>query len=169
MSYNTDKDLRRLFTTFPRRDDGSEIVLPHHFPDSIQPVVDLQEASARLNGLTVEVVQALANSPASESGNIVIPNEERWLIWRVAGGHSNSVSRWVQMFLSQDSVFIPVNTGHNLPSNISDVAFGPLVGQPGSELKTILDAALAAGSVFCRAVITRFALDETLPQTQTIF
>jgi hypothetical protein len=132
-------------------------------------VIDLQEASSRLNELGVEVVTAVAAAPAISTPNIVVPDTQRWIIWRVNANHSDNVAHFQKIQLSQAATFLTLVTPVSLPANVEQVATGPFIAEPGSELRNILTAALNVGSVFVGAFITRFALDVTVPQVNTTY
>jgi hypothetical protein len=170
MSYNTDKDLRgQLFETFERADDGSPISLPHHIPDTIQPIIDLQNASALLNTLTVERDQAVTAFPTQTSGNLVVPANERWLIWRLVGFCSDPAPRICHIRLEGGGAQLAVTDGLALPVNVPVVARGPFIANPTEVMDCFADAVLAAGSLSIDAVFTRFQLGETIPMVPAIF
>ena len=169
-AYRTDKDLRSLFGTFPRADDGSKAELPNLIGDTIVPVVNLGDpVQLLINSLALERIEVVGNSPASQTVVLFVPVTERWLVWRIVVTHTDPVSKFINATLQQpgigslplalgDSISIPVG-GNWAHRNV------PLIAQPAAQFVGKATLPLTAGQIFCGVLITRFGLTDTIPQT----
>ena len=175
IAYRTDKDLRSLFTTFPRADDGSKAEFPNLLADTIQPVIDLGETSTiGVTSLVLERLRSTAVAPATATPTIIVPPAERWIIWRMRGIHSDTgVTHKLTMFLLQPGpgwagISVPIQTTTLADNETHVVAEGPWVIGPLGQVITAIAAALTVGSITQDLVITRFQLADVLPATFTM-
>ena len=170
-AYRTSKPAltKQLFDSFPRSDDGSKIELPDSIMRNIQPIIDLQNASAILNTLTVERDQSVTGFPTQTSGNLVVPANERWLIWRLVGFCSDSTTRIIHVRLEGGGAQLAIVNGLSAPVGVPVVANGPFIGNPTEVMDCFSNVPITAGSLSIDAVFTRFKLDETLPMVPAIF
>lgn len=173
--YITDLDLQRLFTLLPRSDDGTETTLPRVIPDTIQPVVELFPTADRLpiNQLTLERIQATGAAPANQTGVLVVPAGQRWVVWRATVAHSDGLNnRFLTVLISQPGIAqarVAAITSINVGVGAHVVMNRPTLLQPAGEIQGFSGANLAAGIISLDILITRFTDPAVIPQVEIGF
>ncbi len=170
-AYRTNKDLAAtLFSSFPRADDGSQAELPDKIADTIVPTINLADPlTLSINSLVIERIQLVALAPAGITGFIVVPANERWIVWRVICGHSDLINHIIFGGLSAGGVTLAIGKSESLAANEQWYARGPFVANPTQSFAGQVFPALGAGAVSIDVVLTRFSLTDQIPQTETIF
>ena len=173
--YKFTKDLRNLFTTFPRADDGSEITLPDEMLGTVQPVLDLGEASnVTTPALVAERINVSVAAPGQQTPFITVPVTERWILWRAVGLHGDvGINQLLTIFLAQPGpgwggAAIAIQTTADVPVATHVVAERPHIMQPAAVVVAAIGAVPAAGALNLDVVITRFSLDAILPTQVTM-
>lgn len=170
IAYRTDKDLRSLFTTFPRADDGSKAEVPNLMADTIQPVVDIGSAGAFAFAALVALrINATGVAPAQNTAFTTVPAGRNWIVWRSIAFHTDVVAH--QMWLGVDPGF---GTFHAVSSSISATNFTqlvkerPVVIKAGGSIAAFLDGALTAGLLNIDIIYSDFADSDVLPSEVTM-
>ncbi len=175
IAYRTDKDLRSLFTTFPRADDGSKAEFPNLLADTIQPTIDLGEASnVTTPALAAERINVSVAAPGQQTPFITVPVTERWILWRAVVIHGDvGINQALTIFLAQPGLgwggaAIAIKTTEVVPVARHVVAERPHIMQPAAVVVAAMDQVPAAGALNLDVVITRFSLDAILPTQVTM-
>lgn len=172
-AYRTSKDLRSLFTTFPRADDGSEAEMPDKIADTIVPIIDLG-AQASFDIRPLQVFQGVfsAVAPAQTVTSTAVPVGRRWVVWRMQASFDDTTDHQLWLGVKPAGILIhwAVMSSRLVTKFEIQNRSEPIVLSAGASIQALMDGPLVLGgsALSLAFLFSDFADSDVIPSQVTM-